>query len=166
MRAKQPLGIWIMPNHTLAPRKKHSPNGVAGLAVAVMLCMTAPAAFSQTYEQKIVSQLRTQGYQQIMTERTLLGRVRIVALQNGTQREIVLNPRTGEVLRDAWFFGPLEKQPEARSVGAGGSARSSRSGDDDTGKGRDDDDDDDDEKDEKDDDKDSDDKDDDGDDDD
>ena len=130
----------------------HSPNRVAGLVVAVMLCITAPAAFSQTYEQKIVSQLRTQGYQQIMTERTLLGRVRIVALQNGTQREIVLNPRTGEVLRDAWFFGTLEKQPEARSFGAGGSARSSRLGDDDRSKDRDDDNGDDDDDDDKDDD--------------
>ena len=35
----------------------------------------------------------------------MLGRVKISAILNGGRREIILNPRTGEVLRDIWFAG-------------------------------------------------------------
>lgn len=51
-------------------------------------------------ERAILRRLRADGYRQISVSRTLLGRVRIVAVKPGLRREIILNPNTGEVLRD------------------------------------------------------------------
>lgn len=61
-------------------------------------------AFAQDFGDSVVRQLRRQGFRQISTGRTLLGRVRIVALGNGGRREIIVNPRSGEILRDLWEF--------------------------------------------------------------
>jgi len=44
--------------------------------------------------------LHAQGYRVTEVERTWLGRVRIEAVRGKHERELVLNPRTGEVLRD------------------------------------------------------------------
>ena len=60
----------------------------------------ASAGYAASYEDSVVSQLRAQGYGKISIERTLLGRVRILAQMGATKREIILNPRTGEILRD------------------------------------------------------------------
>ncbi len=49
---------------------------------------------------RLVSALRAEGYDQIRTERTLLKRIRIAAGRAGDRREIVIDPRTGEILRD------------------------------------------------------------------
>ena len=65
---------------------------------ALMLACQMLAA--QTVEQSIADQLSAQGYQNISVTRTWLGRVRIEASADGVQREIVVNPRTGEILRD------------------------------------------------------------------
>jgi hypothetical protein len=51
----------------------------------------------------IVAQLRRQGYGRIAVSRTLLGRVRIVGNSSSRRREIIVNPRTGEILRDYWL---------------------------------------------------------------
>ena len=66
--------------------------GAAGLA------LPAVAAFSDD----VVAQLTQQGYRDIAVSNTWLGRVRILATRDGGTREIVLNPRTGEILRDLW----------------------------------------------------------------
>lgn len=94
--------------------------GVAGLTFGL-------PAFAQSFTDSVVSQLRNQGFGQISVERTLLGRTRVVAVGNGGQREIILNPRTGEILRDLWI------------TGSGGSGAAAGGGliDDDSGKGRD-----------------------------
>lgn len=72
---------------------------------AILFCLTAllavPAS-AQTAEDRIVRQLRAQGFEEIEVSRTLLGRVRIVAVEDDTLREIVLNPSTGAILRDYW----------------------------------------------------------------
>lgn len=48
----------------------------------------------------IIEALVGDGYTSFEVNRTLLGRVRIVARSGDTLREVVTNPRTGEVLRD------------------------------------------------------------------
>ena len=53
-------------------------------------------------EDSIVRQLRAQGFGDIAVNRTLLGRSRIVAQSSTLYREIVVNPATGEILRDFW----------------------------------------------------------------
>ena len=66
--------------------------------------MNASAALAQTpsVSDQIVRQLRAQGYSQITVNRTLLGRTRFVAIGGDQRREIIINPRTGEILRDFW----------------------------------------------------------------
>ncbi len=47
-----------------------------------------------------VRQLSLDGYEEMTISRTWLGRTRIVAEKGDIKREIILNSRTGEVLRD------------------------------------------------------------------
>jgi hypothetical protein len=62
----------------------------------------AGPALALTLEERLVSQLRAQGFDRITVSRTLLGRTRILALAPDQRREIIFNPRTGEILRDFW----------------------------------------------------------------
>ena len=75
-------------------------TGILGAMGVQML--TALPALSQTFVEQVITQLRAQGFQSIEVERTLLGRTRIAALRTDGSREIVLNPNTGEILRDLW----------------------------------------------------------------
>ncbi|QIZ82609.1 hypothetical protein HFZ77_15160 [Thalassovita gelatinovora] len=91
----------------------------------------------------IVSQLKQQGYEQIAVSRTWLGRTRILAERGSERREIIINPRTGEILRDFWRSdaatgAALLAHPEAGARSGGGSgggadASGDDSGDDDSG---------------------------------
>ncbi len=71
---------------------------------AVMICATLSLSAGEADETETVAAvlgaLRDGGYHEIWFERTLLNRVRIVATRNGEHREIVVDPRTGELLRD------------------------------------------------------------------
>ncbi|MDH5453754.1 MAG: hypothetical protein OEX14_10425 [Paracoccaceae bacterium] len=49
---------------------------------------------------EIRKKLKSQGYLKVEVSRTLLGRTRIIATNASFWREIIVNPRTGEVLRD------------------------------------------------------------------
>lgn len=51
---------------------------------------------------QVTDQLRAQGYSTIELHRTLLGRTRIVAINGDGSREIIINPNSGEILRDLW----------------------------------------------------------------
>lgn len=65
--------------------------------------LTAGMARAASFEDSVVAELRSQGYTTILVERTLLGRIKISATRKSGRREIILNPRTGEVLRDLWI---------------------------------------------------------------
>lgn len=71
-----------------------------------MLCTAlslAPFAVqAQTPQESVLTQLQAQGFDNFNINRTFLGRIRIVALSDDLRREIVLNPNTGEILRDFW----------------------------------------------------------------
>jgi hypothetical protein len=115
---------------------------VAGLMSGIALA--GPALAGDVID-SIVRQLRKQGFRSVVQERTLLGRVRIVADRKDGSREIIVNPRTGEILRDLWTplngsasDGPVLNEPDKRG-GKGGDDADDDDNDDD-----DDDDDDDD----------------------
>lgn len=78
----------------------------SALMLALMLAVApaGPALAQQGQPDDIgsllVRQLKDQGYSGIQVGHTLLGRLRIVAQLDGMQREIVINPYTGEILRD------------------------------------------------------------------
>ncbi|WP_299045841.1 hypothetical protein [uncultured Tateyamaria sp.] len=72
------------------------------LLSAVLAGVLALPGAAGPIEDSIVRQLREQGFSQIDVRRTLLGRSRIVARSTDLYREIVVNPVTGEILRDFW----------------------------------------------------------------
>jgi len=72
---------------------------LSGLAVG--LALATPAAAQEVVD-SIIRQLKKLGFRSVVQERTLLGRVRILAKRKDGEREIIVNPRTGEILRDLW----------------------------------------------------------------
>lgn len=48
----------------------------------------------------VAEQLAAQGFDRVSMQRTLLGRLRVTAESDRFRREIIIDPRTGEVLRD------------------------------------------------------------------
>lgn len=71
------------------------------LGLILAMAMVSPG-YAQDLTAQIVEQLTEQGFEVVVQERTMLGRVRISAERDGGRREIVLNPNTGEILRDLW----------------------------------------------------------------
>lgn len=140
---------------------------IASLGGALCGVLLAPgAAFAQDYTAQVVAELREQGFGSIRTERTLLGRSRILAQSAEYKREIVLDPRTGEILRDLWVNAPGKPssrpimdgsdEDDASSSGSGSSSGGGSSSDDEDDDDEDDDSSDDDEDDDGDDDEDED----------
>jgi len=70
---------------------------------AVAFTLLSTTAARADYVDTIVTRLGKEGFDDIRVMRTLLGRVRIVAEKGGRSRELVCNPRTGEILRDIWI---------------------------------------------------------------
>lgn len=69
----------------------------------ILLLALAPApalADAASVRDRIVTLLREDGYSEIRVSRTLLGRMRFVATRRDAEREIVVNPNTGVILRD------------------------------------------------------------------
>ena len=96
----------------------------------LILCLSlAPvAAVAQTIEEQLTDQLIAQGYDDITFSRTLLRRLRVVAISETDERELILNPTTGQILRDR--SKPLTEDGET-SVTISQSPSSTQSDDDD-----------------------------------
>lgn len=94
--------------------------------------MTAPAAASpDEVRARIVAELREEGYAEIRVSRTLLGRMRFIAVTGDRQREIVVNPATGLILRDYIRFDRSRDGGSSRSAAGGSSGNGSGDDDDD-----------------------------------
>ena len=85
------------------------------LAVS-LLAAIAQGAFARTVEQQLISSLQAQGYVVLEQGYTFLGRLRIVAENDLYHREIVVNPGTGEILRDYAVTLPRGDAPPAEPV--------------------------------------------------
>lgn len=96
----------------------------------------AGRARASTYGDEVAAQLKKQGFSKIVKESTWLGRERILAERKDGEREIILNPRTGEILRDTWITrnGAAASRPIVDDVGDGTSGSGSGS-DDNSGSG-------------------------------
>ncbi len=70
------------------------------LLACLLLVMLSGPAFARTVEDRLISGLKAQGYVVLEDGFTWLGRLRVVAENAKYHREIVVNPETGEVLRD------------------------------------------------------------------
>ncbi len=97
----------------------------------------ASAARADSFQSSVVAQLRGQGYREINVETTMLGRVRIVAARGGASREIILNPRTGEILRDVLLAEDGRVLPEIAGGDNSGKGSSQGDGSDSSGSGDD-----------------------------
>jgi hypothetical protein len=71
------------------------------MAAALLVGSTTLARADEVGD--IVRWLRGLGFDEIATARSLLGRVQIRATGAIGTRELVVNPRTGEILRDVWI---------------------------------------------------------------
>lgn len=96
------------------------------MMLAAAAWLVACPGQAQTVTDRVLRDLARQGFARIETSRTLLGRTQIVATGPEGRREIIVNPRTGEILRDLW-------QPSGSRTGASGLISTD---DDDGGKGR------------------------------
>lgn len=65
------------------------------------------AGWARTVEQQLLASLRAQGYVILEQGYTFLGRLRVVAENGEFRREIVVNPGTGEILRDYAIMLPV-----------------------------------------------------------
>lgn len=101
----------------------------------MLLAVSGPASATERVDQ-IVQALRREGYTRIEISRTWLGRTRILASGGSGQREIVVQPATGEVLRD--IESESESEDDDSGQGRGRGRGRGRGGDDDSGSGSDD----------------------------
>ncbi len=107
-----------------------------GLMSAALLASALPA-HAKDFADQIVRQLRRQGYASITQNRTWLGRIQIVASKPDEYREIIIDPRTGEILRDYWriLSGTADTTTPLLNDNSGdGGGGNSGSGDDDDDK--------------------------------
>lgn len=88
--------------------------------VVVAGLLGAPTHAAVTQE-RIIAELREEGYTRIEIRRTLLGRTRITATSPVYDREIILNPATGVIMRDLLR---VRGNGGSDSNGSGGSGRS------------------------------------------
>ena len=70
------------------------------LILCLALAPGVASADGNDMRDRIVRELRDDGYDQIRIFRTFLGRLRFVAQDGRSRREIILNPSTGVILRD------------------------------------------------------------------
>ena len=88
--------------------------------MALALLPASAAHADEDYVEDLVKLLETQGYVDISVTRTLLGRVRIVAVNSKGRRELICNPRTGEVLRDILLDPDDGMEQSTQSFGGSG----------------------------------------------
>ena len=93
--------------------------------VVLMFCLPAAAANAdaQAVRDAMIAELRTEGFNRIRVSRTLLGRVRLVAERPGEQREIVISPTSGQVLRDH-----VRRSDKGDAVGSAGGSDAGQGG--------------------------------------
>lgn len=94
--------------------------GFSLAAAGAVLWVSVAGADEPQSVARVLRALDAAGYHDIRAARTLLNRVRIVAERDGRRREIVVDPRTGELLRDYLDDGEAEvpKRGEAGIMGA------------------------------------------------
>lgn len=112
--------------------------------VFVCLCSALPmTAHAQSVQDDIIADLVADGYTQISVSRTLLGRLRFVAVGQDGTREVVVQPSNGAILRDhrddddddrVRTSGGDDRSGTSASSGSGSSGSSGESDDDDDAK--------------------------------
>ncbi|MBC7142452.1 MAG: hypothetical protein H5U18_09905 [Rhodobacteraceae bacterium] len=92
-------------------------------------------AVAATYQDDLERQLRREGYRITYQKRTWLGRIRIQAMNGLRRREVVLDPSSGEILRDYTEDTGRDRSSQASGEGSGGSPSSGSTGEAGSGEG-------------------------------
>ena len=71
-------------------------------AIVVSAVLAGSPVAASEFADRIILWLQEQGFTYFEVKRTWLGRIRIEAHADGIEREIIINGRTGEILRDYW----------------------------------------------------------------
>lgn len=112
----------------------------------LMLLAAGPAHAGPV--ERILDDLGRLGYDHVEVEKTMLGRTRILASSDDADREIIVNPVTGEILRDLWtprsgtgsgagLTGGTRKRSSSTSDDSDDDDADDDGGDDNSGKGSD-----------------------------
>ncbi len=72
------------------------------MAMLLATALSTGPAVAASVKEKLVSELKSQGFVDLTITRTWLGRTRIVGSNGKYKRELVFNPYSGEILRDYW----------------------------------------------------------------
>lgn len=135
-----------------APGSSHRVKTALSMVVlALTLTLTSTVLLAQTItKEEIVRRLAAEGYGRIRISRTFLGRTKIVAEAPDRKREIVIDPGSGEILRDyvrrnsdpkesglfGWMFGDDQAEDGSGNDDHESSAEQGMEGDD-PGNGKD-----------------------------
>jgi uncharacterized membrane protein YgcG len=92
---------------------------IATIFMAGLLVFGSPL-HAQSLQDRVMRDLRSEGYSQVTPERTMLGRVRITGVRGKLFREIIINPSTGEILRDVTRTAARGERDESREQAGGG----------------------------------------------
>jgi hypothetical protein len=86
--------------------------------LTLALCLTGAAVHAAPdYARQVVQQLSRQGYDQIEVRRSLLGKMIVTGSRPGQEREVVIDPRSGELLRDLVRPGPARPRQTCAHLG-------------------------------------------------
>jgi len=96
--------------------------------VRAQVIVTAPSIARRQSVQDLVEDLQAAGFTYIEIRRTFLGRARIIAYSATEMREVVLNPTTGEVLRDLVQESPDDVRGKANNRAAAAAQNGNKGG--------------------------------------
>lgn len=96
-------------DYVTQPRNCGFPKMLRTIALSLTLMLTPIAALANPdIAAPVIERIESQGYTVEEVRRSWLGRLIITARNKDSQREIVLNRKTGEVLRDTAFPTPRQ----------------------------------------------------------
>lgn len=78
--------------------------------LVITLLFLSSTAFAATYEEELIAHLQSQGFKLVERELTWLGRISLEFKSDTHEREIILNPNNGAILRD--YKEPLDDNDE------------------------------------------------------
>ena len=78
--------------------------------LVILLLFFSSSAWAMTHEEELIAQVESQGFTLIERETTWLGRVSLEFISQTHEREIILNPNNGAVLRD--YKEPIDEDEE------------------------------------------------------
>lgn len=78
--------------------------------LVILLLFLSSTACAATHEEELIAHLQSQGFKLVERESTWLGRISLEFKSDTHEREIILNPNNGAIMRD--YKEPLDDNDE------------------------------------------------------